>query len=241
MPRHACIWWTRDCTSTVKRRNKLRNKLRYTKDINISIKYKHAAAVARHTIRQAKAKHWQDTCKSLNERTGSPNIWRIVKGLENNKSGNMTHSITFLENSNGVVTVSTLLQHAFFGDCPGPDTTGSRRQVHDADAQTQLLPVPYTCTHINQPLLFHELQSALNRTTQSSPGSDGIDYNIIKHLPLACLRVLLHLFNTVWSAGLIPHQWKHSIVIPIHKPGKPTRQATSYRPISLTLLTWQIT
>jgi hypothetical protein len=103
--------------------------------------------------------------------------------------------------------VSTLLQHAFFGDCPGPDTTGSRRQVHDADAQTQLLPVDNTCTHINQPLLFHELQSALNRTTQSSPGSDGIDYNIIKHLPLACLRVLLHLFNTVWSVGLIPHQW----------------------------------
>jgi ribonuclease HI len=27
---------------------------------------------------------------------------------------------------------------------------------------------------------------------------------------------------------------EHSIVIPIHKPGKPTRQATSYRPISLT-------
>jgi hypothetical protein len=139
-----------------------------------------------------------------------------VKGLENNKSGNKTHSITYLEDSNGVVTtdegqVTTLLQHAFFGNCPGPDTTGSRRQVHDADAQTQLLsihaPNANTCTHIYQPLLFYELQSALNRTTQSSLGSDGIDYNIIKHFPLACLRVLLHLFNTVWSAGLIPHQW----------------------------------
>jgi hypothetical protein len=128
--RHACIWWTRDCTSTVKRRNKLRNKLRYTKDINISLKCKHAAAVARHTIRQATAKHRQDTCNSLNKRTGSHKIWNIVKGLENNKSGNTSHNITYLEDSNCVVTtekgqVTSLLQHAFFGDCPGPDASGS--------------------------------------------------------------------------------------------------------------------
>ncbi len=238
-PRHACVWWTRDCTSAIRRRNKLRNKLRYTNDINISVQYKKAVAAARHTIRQAKAHHWQDTCNSLNERTGVHKIWKIVKGLKNNKSGNTAHNITYLEDSNGIVTadegqVSILLQHAFFGGCPEPDTAGPRRQVHDADAQTQPVSVDNTCTHINQPFLFHELQCALNHTTQSSPGSDGIDYNIIKHLPRACLLVLLHLFNNVWSAGLIPHQWKHSIVIPIHKPGKPIRQPTSYRPISLT-------
>ena len=46
--------------------------------------------------------------------------------------------------------------------------------------------------------------------------------------------VLLQLYNRVWSEGKVPQAWRHSIVMPVLKPGKDPHNVSSYRPISLT-------
>ena len=38
----------------------------------------------------------------------------------------------------------------------------------------------------------------------------------------------------IWKTGKLPHDWTHSIVLPIPKAGKDPHQPTSYRPIALT-------
>lgn len=47
------------------------------------------------------------------------------------------------------------------------------------------------------------------------------------------LDELLALMNTLWKEG-IPAEWKHTVVVPILKPGKEASSPDSYRPIALT-------
>ncbi|XP_075157695.1 uncharacterized protein LOC142230962 [Haematobia irritans] len=46
-------------------------------------------------------------------------------------------------------------------------------------------------------------------------------------------RRLLQIYNTIFSTGIIPQQWKISTIIPINKPNKDKSVINGYRPISL--------
>jgi hypothetical protein len=52
-------------------------------------------------------------------------------------------------------------------------------------------------------------------------------------LPIIGIKYLTQLFNAVCLKGYFPAQWKVAQIILILKPGKPTNELTSYRPISL--------
>jgi len=56
---------------------------------------------------------------------------------------------------------------------------------------------------------------------------------MIQHLSKRSTRILLDLYNRVWT-GQIPQDWRHAIIMPILKPGKDPQDISSYRPISLT-------
>ena len=56
---------------------------------------------------------------------------------------------------------------------------------------------------------------------------------MIKNLPSQIIKLILILFNSCLSSGILPEIWKKSIIIPILKPGKPIHDLNSYRPIAL--------
>jgi hypothetical protein len=87
---------------------------------------------------------------------------------------------------------------------------------------------------INVPFSLNELRSSLHLSRESSPGADNINYSTLQHLPNESLRALLNLINNIWLSGDIPNEIKHSIIVPLLKPGKDPTEAKSYRPISLT-------
>ncbi|GBM13232.1 hypothetical protein AVEN_259138-1 [Araneus ventricosus] len=64
------------------------------------------------------------------------------------------------------------------------------------------------------------LETALSRAHDTSPGPDGIAYDMLRHLNTTSLSHLLFLFNRIWSEQKYPSQWHDAIVIPILKPGK---------------------
>ncbi|GBN35293.1 hypothetical protein AVEN_233492-1 [Araneus ventricosus] len=78
-----------------------------------------------------------------------------------------------------------------------------------------------------------ELETALSRAHDASPGSDGIAYNMLRHLNTTSLSHLLILFNRIWTEQKYPSQWHEAIVIPILKPGKDPSNHLHYRPIAL--------
>ncbi|GBL95352.1 putative RNA-directed DNA polymerase from transposon X-element [Araneus ventricosus] len=79
-----------------------------------------------------------------------------------------------------------------------------------------------------------ELETALSRTHDTSPGPDGIVYNMLRHLNTTSLSHLLFLFNRIWTEQKYLSQWHETIVIPILKPGKDPSNPLHYRPIALT-------
>lgn len=79
-----------------------------------------------------------------------------------------------------------------------------------------------------------ELKDAVKTGLNTTPGQDGISYELLKHLEEGALEEMLALYNYVWEAGMLPTKWKHALVVPILKPGKDPSSPSSYRPIALT-------
>ncbi|GBM13055.1 putative RNA-directed DNA polymerase from transposon X-element [Araneus ventricosus] len=79
-----------------------------------------------------------------------------------------------------------------------------------------------------------ELETALSRKHDTSPGPDVIAYNMLRHLNTTSLSHLLFLFNRIMTEQKYPSEWREAIVIPILKPGKDPSNPLHYRPIALT-------
>ena len=79
-----------------------------------------------------------------------------------------------------------------------------------------------------------ELKTALSSSKNTTPGPDQIHYLMLKHLPETALKLLLSIYNRLWTECYYPHQWNISTIIPIPKPGKDHSNPTNYRPIALT-------
>ena len=68
---------------------------------------------------------------------------------------------------------------------------------------------------------------------KSSPGTDTVNYQILKKLPDAFLLIIAALFTCCFKTGYFPDKWKCAKTIMIAKPGKDKKMVQSYRPISL--------
>lgn len=80
-----------------------------------------------------------------------------------------------------------------------------------------------------------ELDGALKAMkTKGAPGADDIPPSFLKNLGPLATEELLNILNTSFRTGEIPRIWRHAIIIPLLKSGKPSSQLSSYRPISLT-------
>ena len=62
----------------------------------------------------------------------------------------------------------------------------------------------------------------------------AVPSTVLKHLPEPAQLLLLSLFNRSWHSHTFPSCWKPTMIISIHKPGKPTSSPSFFRPISLT-------
>ena len=83
---------------------------------------------------------------------------------------------------------------------------------------------------------FHagQVSKAIKNTKNSKAiGPDGISPVMLKHLGPIAIEYLTKLFNDVLQTAIIPPLWKTGRIIPLLKPGKPSNEGKSYRPVSL--------
>ena len=81
---------------------------------------------------------------------------------------------------------------------------------------------------------LHELRSAISQCGNTSVGPDLIHYMFFKHMNEGQCTEILTIMNYIWCTGnFTPRSRKHSIIIPIKKPGKPTENPDANRPIQL--------
>ena len=79
-----------------------------------------------------------------------------------------------------------------------------------------------------------EIRSAIRHLKNGkAPGEDGIYPEFLKGAEEEIVEILTPLFQRVWTSGIIPSEWRESVVIPLYK-GKGSRSSCdNYRPISL--------
>ncbi len=77
-----------------------------------------------------------------------------------------------------------------------------------------------------------EIQSIISNLNKSSPGFDGIDVKIIKHIQQGILTPLVHIFNLSFSEGKLPDDLKIAKVIPIYKKGD-SSEFGNYHPVPI--------
>ncbi|XP_050508706.1 uncharacterized protein LOC126885933 [Diabrotica virgifera virgifera] len=78
-----------------------------------------------------------------------------------------------------------------------------------------------------------ELKQGINNKKDTATGIDAITYSMIKYLPEAALKSLLHMYNKALEGKEIPESWKTQIILPFLKPTRNPQLVDSYRAIAL--------
>ena len=76
--------------------------------------------------------------------------------------------------------------------------------------------------------------------TRKAAGADGIYPEMLKHLGESAINWLASTMTNIIHTSKIPAIWKTSKIIAILKPGKPAKEAASYRPIALLSCTFKL-
>ena len=79
----------------------------------------------------------------------------------------------------------------------------------------------------NGPITLAELKGCLKTTKETSPGKDEITYSMLKNAHELFIRLLLKLYNKIYTEHVFPTKWLIAVVIPIHKQDKDPKKATS--------------
>jgi len=86
-----------------------------------------------------------------------------------------------------------------------------------------------------QPLSMKEMKAALRKMKRrGAPGCDDIPPAFLKELGPKGLNELLTICNLSFTDADVPQVWRHGVIIPLLKRGKPASEVESFRPISLT-------
>ena len=190
------------------------------------------AKFLRHKL-QASRRSWREKTASLNLEKDGRKLWRLIKQL-NDEDTNRT-KVTLQENGH-ILTGKRAADkfadsYANESNIPvSPEKQREARREHRERFTNRTKVEP-----MKQPIKLAEIQSALKKLkARKSPGPDGISNEMLTHLGSAAVSKLHEIFNHSWEEGKLPQIWREATMVPILKKGKDPRNASSYRPISLT-------
>ena len=216
-------YWNEDCNQAVQDKWKAQRRIERTKDLADCIQYREKKAAAQRTIKQSQKEYWQAFCESINTDTKSSTVWRMTKTMAGTKA--MRDIPALKEGQSTLITNSEkaeALANSFARDSSSENYEQAFLDQRDWIKWAKKILSPETELHpINDPISMFELDDAIRQSKiNSSPGEDGVCYEMLKQLPRSTKGIILDLVNRIWKEGTIPSNWQHSIVIPIHKPGK---------------------
>lgn len=182
------------------------------------------SALLRHT-RVLRRRQFRQFASSLTPCTPKPKIYKVLRGM--GCSPTPRDSFIALSLKTGFelsrladdFAVRFIVPQRPFGSSYPRSLTGPARSPESMD----------------HPFTMSELDAALRKCKSlSAPGSDGITYQALRNLSDKSRFVLLQRLNLACTTGILPQEWKHAVVTPILKRGKPSSELSSYDPISLT-------
>ena len=235
-------FWNDDIKKAIRDRNRARNKMNHTRNIDDCIEYQRLKSIAQQVIRSTAQQQWQTFCSEMTTNTKLTTVWKMVKkmnGIHVNPTATAVHH-------NGTVVdkneeKAEVFAQAFAAASSSANYTDKFRKHKEHIEQNcpemyaNDAPNTDTTELLNMDFQQRELHRAiLQPKKNTATGHDQVAYEFLQQLPSHGRDVILSYYNIIWRRGQIPKAWKHAIVLPILKGGKDPRLANSYRPISLT-------
>jgi ribonuclease HI len=227
-------WWTNELRSTRERREKLYHRYKQEKnEINL-INWKRARAEHKNKVKKSKRKSWIDFVQTINRNTPEAMIYESIRRIK----GRQQRKINILHDEgkyyNTIPEIAEKLAETFSTISNGDNYSPQFKQIKMA---TEAVDIDYESDNqeiYNRDFTIYELENALSKTKNTSPGPDGIYYQMISNMPDNARQYLLKIYNKLFKSGYFPNQWSEATIIPIPKPGKNHAVPTNYRPIALT-------
>lgn len=211
-------WWDNECLEAVKKSKAALNFYRTHPSVENFIEYKKIDAIKKKLLREKKKNGWRSLCESFNRQTPVTVIWNYIRRFKR------ASSVSRPKNSEWIPS---------FLDKYAPDDPPEKY------IDTNLLNSYFTqegnssSIFLSNTFTWQEFQFALKSRKDTTPGLDDIPYKILGYMHKDVQKILLDIYNLLWTNNLIPNSWKTQCIIPILKPEKPESDYNSYRPISL--------
>ena len=242
-------YWTDACSRAVENRNHARNRMNRTRLLDDCIKYRRLKAVAQRTLKDASKEHWHTYCDSLTSSTKLGSVWKMARKMTGTSSQQSMPNLVKDGTSYGTnadkanLLAATYAEASSNRNCSSDFIATKQRLLEEwrktrapetSDAKPCSLQ-ENTSSNLNEPFTRQELREAIDGSkNNTAPGSDGITYEMVRHLPECLFDHLLLLYNGLFAQGRVLTAWKESVVIPIPKAGADRSKPESYRPIALT-------
>ena len=168
-------------------------------------------------------------------------VRKILQKIQGRQGGPKIHHLKINELVTDVQDIADSLAKDF-ADKSSSDNYSQNFQNHKMKAENLKLHFSLNNKEdYNQLFSVAQLDSAISKSHDPSPGPDDIHYQLIKHLSAESLHNLLELFNNISETGFFPPSWPKATVVPIPKPEKEPSDPSNYRPIELTSCLCKIT
>ena len=229
-PRTRDCWMNPAVRTALKKRNLLRREVRAKRQ-----EWLEACEEAQNLVNEAKHKAWEDYLSEVEFSADPCDMWRVIRSLSGTPDS-MAPNEALIVNGK-VITTNPKKAEAFAKLYAGVSKLTFSKQERSRNRKLQVRmrnligPDDESCRDFDP----KELQNALKAMkTNGAPGADDIPPSFLKNLGPLATKELLNILNTSFRTGVIPRIWRHAIIIPLLKSGKPSSQLSSYRPISLT-------
>lgn len=213
-------WWTVRCSNLLQQKKFLLRQATRLMSTDWWVKYKKVAGKLRQVVKASKRNYWDAVCRQARDPTA---LFRILGKIQK-------RSLPCSSSHNLLAIGDT-----FIAD-PGEQANIFAETFSVGDPH-EPIPLDYGGNGdpaLNNPFVLSELKTAIKNSRLTTPGEDMISAKFFKGLNEHSLMLLLKIYNSFWLSGSVPNAWKTSIILPIHKPGKPRNLTSSYRPIALT-------
>ena len=210
--RNPVPWWDEECERAKRLRRAAFKKFRFSGSQVDLVDFQGKAKAASRLFRYKKKGSFRSFAETISFRTGVSYVWNKCK-IFKNKWVKVSAPRSFSSHQGDEMVLEALRRMC-------PPSVGSDPSFIPTAGPDDLLDAPFG---------FFEFNVALESKNEGSAcGMDGIDYSVLRALPIKYKLVLLDIFNEMYATGEYPEDWDRSFVHFI-----PKSNGAAVRPISL--------
>ena len=228
-PKRTNPWMTSKVRTAVKKRNRLRKEVSTKR-----VEWLSACQEVKEVTQEAKTEAWSNYLDTLESDPDASKTWKVIRSLEGTPDS-LAPSEALRHNGKDLTTDAKKAE-AFGKHYASVSRLTFSKEERARNRRSRQLtnaqgPDDFSCS----PITMRELKRNIKRIRKNgAPGPDDIAPTFLKALGPLALSELLRIFNDSFSGATIPQIWRHAIIIPVLKSGKPASKISSFRPISLT-------